>query len=441
MTNYEEISEQIIKRICECGGEAYLVGGAVRDEFLDTLPSDFDIVTNFLPDKLSKIFPDKKVKTFGVSFLVTSIDGIDVSTYRTDKNFLPGRQNCITEATKTLYEDLKRRDFTFNAIAICPYTGEVIDPFGGKRDLNRRIVKFVGIPEKRIHEDYLRMIRAARFACLIEGILDPAAFEAIYNNRGLVSKISPERIRMELLKVMKYKNPSIFFDILHQTGILEIILPEFESLYGHLGGKFHGETLDHHSKIAGDSLSAKDPLLRLIGYFHDIGKPVVFNGESFIDHEKVGSDIIEMIFKRFKFTSNETEKAKGLVALHMRSFNSLPTGKSIRKLIKALSDHNVSFKDWLKLKTADNKANLRKPPYTKEEIKSFCLRVYNSKKLTTSGGFKVTDLKINGNDIMEILDINPGKEVGEILNDLLNQVIDNPELNKKETLIELVKRR
>ena len=441
MQNYEEISDQIIKRICECGWNAYLVGGAVRDEFLGIKANDYDLVTNALPEELEKIFPDRRVKMFGASFLVTSIDDIEVSTYRSDKNNGANRHNCQTTACCTLDEDLARRDFTFNSLAVCPYTGEVIDPFNGKDDLEKRIVRFVGDPNQRIYEDYVRMIRAARFACLIEGKLDSETFHAIFNNRHHVKEISPERVRLELLKAMKYRRPSIFFDILYETRILEIILPEMHNTYEHDGGRFHSETIDMHLKIAGDNLSNKDQLLRFVGYLHDIGKPVAYNlikDGAFIDHDKIGADMIKAIFKRYKFSAKETERAKNLVLFHMRSFDSFTTDKAIRRFIKKLDSYDVSFKDWLKLKIADNKANLSRENYSKQQIKDFVLKVHNSRKLTTSGGFKVKDLVIDGHDVMEVLGIEPGKEVGEVLNKLLDLVLDDPSLNERETLIKLI---
>lgn len=439
-TNNEyQTSEEIIKRICECGWSAYLCGGAIRDEFLEKDPNDYDIVTDALPEDLEKIFSDKKIKTFGVSFLVTSIDGIDVATYRSEKNSGPGRFNCITKACETLEEDLARRDFTFNALAACPYTGEVIDPFNGRKDLENRIVKFVGDPDQRIYEDPLRMIRAARFASLIEGYIDPDAFYAIKRNRSKVKDIFPERIRIELLKVMTYKKPSIFFDVLYDTSILDILLPELSLMYNHTGGKYHSESLDIHFKITGDSLSNNDPILRLVGYLHDIGKPVVYDGVNFIDHEKIGEEITRRIFRRYRFTNKETSRAKKLVRYHMRSINSLQTEKSIRRLLRIFSENNVSFKDWLKLKIADKKGNLSCDDYTKDEIKEFSLRVYKATKLTKKKqGMSIADLKINGHDIMNTLKIDSGVKVGLILNTILKMVIDDPELNERDKLISYI---
>jgi tRNA nucleotidyltransferase (CCA-adding enzyme) len=439
ITSYEEVSDQIIKRICECGWKAYLCGGAVRDNFLDVDPHDYDIVTDATPDELEKIFPDRKVKTVGANFLVTLVDNIEVSTYRSDKNYAPGRQNCITSVCKTLDEDLARRDFTFNALAVCPYSGEVIDPFNGRDDLNNRIVKFVGFPSERINEDYLRMLRAARFACLIEGSLDRAAFNAICNHKYLVRKISPERIRIELLKVMEYKRPSIFFDILHDTGILKILFPELDDMYEHTGGIHHSETLDVHFKITGDALSPKDQMLRLIGYFHDIGKPVAYPAnEDFVNHELLGAFMIKNIFTKYKFTNKEIDRAEKLVQFHMRSFDSLTSGKAVRRLLRVFAENNVNWKDWLKLKVADKRANLAKEQYKREHIKKIALKIHKSKKAPESA-FSVKDLKISGYDVMETLNIKPGNLIGAILKILFERVLDEPELNDKDKLLEILR--
>jgi len=437
--NQVKIAEEIIKRICQCGWNAYLVGGAVRDEFLGISANDLDITTDALPEELEQIFPDKKVKTFGISFLVTTVDGIDVATYRSDKNCGPDRNNCVTTACTTLDEDLARRDFTFNSLAVCPYTGEVIDPYNGRTDLQNKVVRFVGDPEQRIYEDYLRMIRAARFACLIEGILHPSAFKAITLNRKYVTEISPERIRIELLKVMKYKSPSIFFNILYDTGILELLIPEFSAMYGHVGGKYHTESVYDHCLIAGDALSPKDPILRLAGYLHDIGKVPAYDGEHFINHEVVGADIVETILKRFRFTKKEIERTKNLTRFHMRSYSTFATPKSTRKFLRALETNGVIFEDWMRLRIADRQANLMRTLLSLQEIKTMVLKVRNVTEVAPDNSFGVKSLKVNGRDIMVNLNIKPGKQVGNILNYLVDVVIDDPDKNEKDILISLAR--
>ena len=441
--NHEEVSDQIIERICDCGWKAYLTGGAVRDSFINIEPLDYDIVTDAPPEELMRIFPDRKVKMgIGTNFLVTLIDGIDVATYRSDRNTGPGRFNCEATACETLEEDLARRDFTVNAFAVCPYTGDVVDPYNGRKDLNEKIIRFVGDPNERIYEDELRMIRAARFVCLLEGELHPRTFNAIKEKRDLVKNISPERIATELVKVMKYKKPSIFFNVLHETGILEIIFPEVERLYGHPGGMHHNETLDTHSLIVGDSLSPKDPILRLIGYFHDIGKPLAWdfnNDGTFVNHENLGAHMIEKLFKRFKFPNDETERAKSLVALHMRSLPDLKTGKAIRRALNKFAEFHISWKEWMLLKIADQKGNLGKPNYTRDQIKKVVLKIHKAKSEVKKADYTKSILDLNGHDIMKAFDIPQGVHIGHILNNLFQVVLDDPSLNEKDTLLKIAK--
>lgn len=441
MNKEKDISEQIINHICNCGFEVHLCGGAVRDFLLDHIPEDYDITTSATPKELELIFHDRKVKSYGAKFLVTNIDGIDVATYRTEYNIAKGRFNAITNPCKTLQEDLSRRDFTFNALAINPKTKTIIDLFGGRNDLKNKTVRFIGDPNQRIYEDELRMIRAARFACLIEGHLEEQTFSAIVSKKELVSNIAPERIRIELLKVMKYPKPHIFFDILWQTGLLKLILPEFDIMYNFTGGPWHNETLEQHAFITGDSLSPKDPVLRLIGYFHDIGKPAAYDPVtmSFKSHEKIGANIIETVFQRLKFPNRDIKRAKGLVRYHMRALNKKSSNKAVRRTLKTLDDNGVSFKDWLLLRIADKKGNLLRDDYSRTQIREIVMKARSAQIEKEKIGFNVTDLNINGHDIMEALNIEPGKQVGDILKYLLEVVIDAPSKNNKKTLLKIVK--
>lgn len=433
-------ADKIVETLCKCGYEAYIVGGAVRDMFLSKDPNDEDIVTNASPEEIGLIFKNEKVDMVGANFLVTMVNGIDVSTYRKDMNTKPGRENCEVTQCKTLQEDLHKRDFTINAIATCPYTGEIIDPFDGREDLKNKIIKFVGDPGQRIKEDYLRMLRAARFCCLIQGTIDKRTMDALKGHSFLVNHIAKERIRSEFLKVMEYEKPSIFFDVLHEAGILAQLIPELDYMYGHTGGKYHEETLDVHFKITGDSISSKDKLLRLTGYLHDIGKPAAYimhDGENFVDHEKFGADLVRYYLRKYKFSTEEVTRVTNLVKYHMRSFSQTITKKAIRRMLRKFTEHNVNWKDWFKLKVADNIANIGKPNYTKKEIKAFSLKVKEAMNYEDKC-FKITDLNINGNQVMEITGLSPGKEIGEILSHLFDIVIDTPQMNNYETLSNVV---
>jgi len=438
----EDLSDKLIKRICDCGWSAYLVGGAVRDIFAGLDPHDYDIVTDATPEELAYIFPERKIDLVGENFLVTLIDGIEVSTYRSDTNTGPGRHNCITTACKTLEEDLSRRDFTFNAMAICPYTGIVIDEFNGQKDLDDKIIRFIGNADQRIYEDYLRMIRAARFACLINGKLEQNTLVSIKRNKNLISKVAPERIRLEFMKAISYKKPSIFFDVLHETGLLEIIFPELDRLYGFPGGKYHNETLCTHFKLVGDSMSSKDPMLRFAGYVHDIGKPdawIKSHEENFVNHEHIGPNIIANWMNRYAFSNNEIKHVKNLIRFHMRELSGDIKKKGVRRMLRFFSKHNFKWKDWFKLKVSDRKGNLGVPDYTKEELKNIVLMIHEARNITLSGEFTVRDLPINGIDVMECMNIPPGPNVGEVLKKLLDMVVDNPSFNNKEDLITIIK--
>ena len=433
-------ADKIVQQLCQCGYEAYIVGGAVRDMLLNKDPEDEDVVTNASPEEIATIFKEEKIDLVGASFLVTLVNGIEVSTYRKDINKKPGRENCEVTQCETLLEDLHKRDFTINAIATCPYTGEIIDPFNGQKDLQNKVIKFVGDPNKRIYEDYLRMIRAARFCALLNATLDFDSSMAIIENRHLVKQIAPERIRLELLKVMGYEKPSIFFDVLHETGILNLLLPDLDKMYGHDGGKYHDETLDKHFKMTGDNLPPDDKILRLAGYLHDIGKPISYsitNGESFINHEKYGAALLGGILRRLKFSNAEIYRIENLVRFHMRSLAGDITDKSVRKMLRKFKENNVDWNDWLRLKIADKKANLKNPDYTDEEIKSFVLKIKNALEHKNKA-FSVKDLNINGHDIMSITNLPQGKHIGNILDHLLNLVIDTPELNTNEELTRIV---
>lgn len=438
----QDISDQLIQRICECGWDAYLVGGAVRDIFANLDPHDFDIVTDATPDELAHIFRDKKVDLVGASFLVTLVDGVEISTYRSDKNVAPGRHNCVTTACQTLDQDLERRDFTFNAMAVCPYTGDVVDKFNGRKDLENKIIRFVGNPVQRIFEDYLRMIRAARFACLIEGQLEQNTFKAIQENVDLIHEVAPERIRLELMKVMKYRKPSIFFDILHKTGLLKELFNELDNLYHHPGGKYHNETLCTHFKLVGDNMSPKDPLLRLIGYFHDIGKPKAWmesGNENFVNHEKIGADMIAEMFTWYRFSHDEIHRAEYSVLFHMRSLAGDIKKKGVRRMLKKFSDRKYDWKDWMKLKIADRKGNLGNPDYTKEEIKRMVLKIHEARKINPSRGFTIKDLAVNGHDVIKYMNLPQGEHIGKALGVLLDLVVEIPEFNTRELLIEFMK--
>lgn len=437
----ETIAFELIQKLCSKGCNAYITGGAVRDLFSGDDPNDWDIVTEATSEQLDLIFKDHKINHIGKSFEVTIVDGIEIAGYRKDIYFGLSDKNSKIEPAETLIEDLSRRDLTINSMAFCPYTNELIDPYNGKKDLENKIIKFTGNPEQRIYEDPCRIIRACRFIAKIEGNFEDQTYISLLQNRLLSKQVAPERIRKEILKTLIYKKPSIFFKNMMNIDILGFVLPSLHCCFGLDGGQYHNEDVFTHSMLTGDYLSNKKPLLRLAGYLHDVGKfPKKESKENkitFIEHEKTSEDLIIKDLTSLKFSTKEIHYISKLAKHHMRSIgNSSP--KAIRRLLKVFLEDNINWKDWLQLKIADRKANLKKENYTKKEIKKFVLLIHKELNKTESSAFSVKNLAVNGNDIMNILNIKPGKKVGKILNYLLELVLDNPELNNKSDLINVI---
>ena len=435
------MEDKIICKLRDAGFYVHYVGGWVRDSLLKIKSNDIDLVTNALPTEIEELFncDDWKVDLAGSAFLICLVNGVEVASYREDFNLSDGAGNCHPIAAETLESDLARRDLTINAMAINPYTGELIDQFNGLKDLNNRIIRFVGnSPTDRIKEDYVRMIRACRFCALIDGSMHIDTFDAIKKNAHLAKEVAPERVRVEILKAMKTPKPSIFFEFLRSTELLKHVLPELNACYGHPGGKWHNETVWDHSMLVGDALGRKDPLLRLVGFLHDIGKPATWDGERFLFHEVKGRDMIVDIFKRLKFSTDETKFAAPLVRHHMRMLDADMTKKALRKNLRKFEEDGVDWKSFLRIRIADTNGNLGQDNYKIHEIATF-IRMFN-KALSQDAkpAFGRHALEVNGKDVMDHLGIAPGAIIGCFLDILLEEVLEDPEVNTKETLLEIL---
>ena len=431
------MEDKIICKLRDAGFDIFYVGGFVRDSLLSIKNSDIDLVTNALPTEIEELFncDDWKVDLAGSAFLICLVNGVEVASYREDYNIADGASSCRPFYAETLESDLARRDLTINSMALCPYTGDIIDPFGGQKDLKDKRIRFIGDPQERIQEDYVRMIRACRFASLINGTMHAPTFEAIEKNAHLVKEIAPERIRAEILKAMKTPKPNVFFNFLHSTGILKHILPELEACYNHPGGKWHNETVWDHSMLVGDALGRKDPLLRLVGFLHDIGKPATWDGERFLFHEVRGRDMIVDIFKRLKFSTVETKFAAPLVRHHMRMLDANMSAKALRKNLRKFEEDKVDWKDFLRLRIADTNGNLGQDNYKIHEIATFIRMFDKALSPEAKPAFGRHALAINGKDVMNHLEIRPGAIIGCYLDILLEEVLEDPEVNIRETLL------
>lgn len=435
-TNEDDMHNSIAKKILESGFECYFVGGCVRDEIMGIKPNDYDLCTNAKPEELKDIFSNERVDLVGETFKVVIVNGIEVATYRKDHYFGGSDKNCVIEYASCIEDDLSRRDLSMNSIAKCAKTGKIVDPFNGYNDIQTRTIKFTGDPYERILEDPNRMIRVARFAAKTNSIIGFETHTAVLNSNHLFEKIAKERIALEILKAMKTKNASKFFFALQHMGLLSSIFPTLSKCYGHDGGPHHDENLFEHMMIAGDYLSTNCPILKLAGYLHDVGKVKAYDLEerSFHGHEMYGANVLQKELKNLRFSNEDINKIVAYVKLHMR--NNYGKEKSVRKLIKDLNENGINYRSHTRLKCADRAGNLRKPNFTFTEIKNI-LNKYE--ELFTKTGkdsvFSIKDLDINGIDLIEMFNLNPGRIIGDLLRFTLESVYDNNVLNNKEDIL------
>jgi len=433
--------EEILKLICQSGFNAYIVGGAIRDLLNGDNPHDYDIATNADYDQLIEIFENTEysINTVGKSFgviLIKNSNGemIEIAQYRKDNYNI--NNECSIEKVESIHDDLSRRDLTINAMAYCPFTGEIIDPFNGQEDLFNQILRFVGDPDERIAEDPIRILRIARIAAKLNGEIELNSLNAMIKNKDLIKNISPERIRAEIMKSMEYQNASIFINYLQITGILEIIFPTLNKCVYHDHGDHHLEDVYTHMMIVGDSISPKYPMIKLAGYLHDIGKPMSYDpiNRTFYGHAEIGADIIVNELKNLRFSNEEIDYISKLIKFHMRELAIETKDKTIRKLLAEFNTAGISYRDYLRLKFADSNGNLKKNQSLIKKIKIGRLIVNTLKSNQT---LSIKDLKINGGQIMKLLNIKPGPEIGITIKKLFEMVLENPNLNNYEDLSRL----
>ncbi len=422
--------------------DAYIVGGCVRDCILNKVPNDWDICTNCIPEKVIDIFKSFKVIPTGLKHgtvtIVMNGENYEVTTYRIDGNYIDGRRPEEVEFTRDLKEDLKRRDFTINAMAYNNRSG-LIDYYGGLDDILNKKIRCVGNPLDRFREDYLRMLRAIRFSTQLEYDLDTDTFNAIENLSQNIKHISAERIREEINKILISNIPSKGFELLNTTGMLKHILPELEKCVGFdQHNPHHDKDIFNHILNVMDHVE-NDLILRLSALFHDIGKAETFTLDDkgighFYKHNLISSEIAHKVMKRLKYDNKTIEQVVILVREHMSKLENAKD-QAVRRLINRVG---IDHMDGLfKLQIADRRSKAEKD----RDITSI-LQLKNrvDKILSSKDPLFIKDLKINGQDLIN-LGVPEGRQIGIILKDLMKIVLKNPELNTKESLIEIVKNR
>jgi len=506
-----KIPEYIKKVVEALGGadfEAYLVGGCVRDILLGNEPKDWDVATNAKPEEILRIFPDGKYENgFGtvmlpVKYLLDekekeegeNLGVVEVTTYRIESKYSDKRHPDSVKFAKTLEEDLSRRDFTVNAMALKisnfkfqisnqvlmsndliskkikvenkEQDFEGIDLFGGREDLKNKIIRAVGEAEERFDEDALRMMRAIRFACQLSGnskfqiapdkqisnsklqnknteninlnwTIEKNTFEAIKKNAGNLKFISAERIHDEFEKIILSSVPAEGVEMLHETGMLQFIIPEIEvgfdvtQSHHHYYGPYN--TVYKHLIASLEKCPSEKLEVRLAALLHDVGKPNVKRGEgenaTFYNHEYVGARLAGQILTRLRFPTKVVEKVVLLVKNHMFYYNVDEVGESgVRRVVRKVGLENIN--DLIDVRIADRLGSgvPKAVPYKLRHFKFMVEKVSHD-------AVSVKQLKINGNDLMTDLKMKPGPKIGTILDILLAEVIEDASLNEKDKLL------
>lgn len=428
----------ILNKLNEEGFDAYIVGGCVRDKLLGLHPHDYDITTSAKPQEIKRVFKDFKTiligEEFGTVGVLMNETLYEVTTFRIDGKYLNFRKPENVTFSKSLREDLKRRDFTINAMAM-DSSGELYDPFGGKKDLDDKVLRAVGNPHERIKEDAIRILRAIRFAGRFDFYIEDELFDAISFERKLLKRISPERIFDEFSKMITSERPSYYLLLMDETGVLDVIFPELKRTVGFSQfSPYHEKTLFDHLVCVMDEVKP-DLALRLAALFHDISKVDTLSiGEDgrghFYGHEVLGADLVSEILKRYRVSNKIIDKVKILILDHMKVHSEM-TDKALRRQIKRVGRDNVL--DLYDLLIADCKCTRI------DRDASFIIKRKNRvKELLDEKEMKTEKfLEINGNDI-KALGFKEGKIIGKILKDLENLVLDDPVKNKRDYLIDYI---
>jgi tRNA nucleotidyltransferase (CCA-adding enzyme) len=449
--------KNIVEKLEQAGFEAYVVGGCVRDLLLSSyakasedkarVPKDWDVTTNARPEKILEIFADSKYENiFGTVLVPIKLengssagseqakDVVEVTTYRSEQGYSDRRHPDEIRFEDELEKDLSRRDFTVNAMAL-KFNGEateIVDLFGGEKDLKKRIIRAVGEPEDRFKEDALRMMRAIRLACQLNFSIEGKTERAIMKLAGGIKFISGERLRDELVKIMESENAYEGIMMLYEFKLLQYIIPELERGVGVNQNKHHTYTVFKHSVLSLKYTPGKKWQVKFASLLHDIAKPqtkrIIKGDATFYNHDLVGAKVAAKILERLKFSKADTEKITNLIRNHMFYYNvGEVTESSVRRLIRKVGEENLA--DLIDLRIADRLGSgvPKAKPYKLRHLEYMMEKVRHD-------AVSVKMLKINGDDLMKTLNIEPGPKIGAILDVLLSEVIEDQGLNDKAYL-------
>ncbi len=465
----------LYKKIEDAGFKLYLVGGCVRNMLMNKEVNDWDLTTNATPQQILELFPDGFYDNdFGTVGIAVEHDGqkqvIEITTFRTEHGYSDRRRPDKVEWGKTIEEDLHRRDFTMNAIALRlrtenlePRTSsltknyssvpslskgedenirhQIIDPFNGRQDIKDNLIRAVGNPDDRFKEDALRLLRAIRFATELQFTIEEKTWKALVENSHLIKEISGERIRIELLKILASDFPYEGIMLLKNSNVLQYILPELLEGVGVSQvrpGRHHTTDVFTHNVLSLKFCPSLDPIVRFATLLHDIGKPTVVATDDhgfviFHNHEIVGSRTAREIVDRLKFSKKDRDKIVNLIRWHMFTVDEKITDSAVRRFIRRVGVEAV--KDMMDLRIGDRLGG------GTQTAESWRLKLFKKRveEQLQPAPFSINDLAIDGNDIMKELDLKPGPKIGKLLQKLFEEVDEDLSKNTKEYLIPRLK--
>jgi tRNA nucleotidyltransferase (CCA-adding enzyme) len=419
------------------GHAAYAVGGCLRDALLGREPSDWDLTTNAVPERIVDLFPRSLYENrFGTVVVRHAGSQYEITAFRRDTTYSDFRHPDSVEFGDSIEDDLARRDFTVNAMAWGARPGEApafVDPHGGREDLARRLLRAVGDPDRRFGEDALRMVRAVRLAATLEFEVEAGTLASIGRNAQLAGHLSGERILAELVKLLGAPRPSVGLRLMADTNLLAVIAPDLARQAGLVQNKIEGEDLWDHTLRTVDA-SPNRTLVRLAALMHDLGKPDTNADGHFHNHESVGAVMARRYLDQLHAPRILQERVAHLVLHHMFAYQPNWTDAAIRRFIRKVGPASVF--DLLDLRAADNEGS-------GQAADTGHLAELAARAQAEMAGPLVldrNDLAVDGNDLMAELGIHAGRLLGDVLDDLTERVVAEPALNDREILLDLSRR-
>ena len=447
---------EVCRALRQAGHQAWLVGGAVRDLLLGRTVQDFDIATSAQPTEVRHVFGSTFTIPTGEKHGTITVlarrdngerDPVEVTTFRGDGDYSDGRHPNRVVFVKSIEEDLSRRDFTVNAIAYDPLDCRMTDPFEGKEDLQRRLLRAVGIADDRFAEDGLRAMRAVRFSAQLGFAIESATLTAITDQRHVFAKVSEERIHDELVKILDSPRPAHDIQLCSDTQLLGLFLPELQEGIGMRQNQFHafdvwGHNLATLNAAQRQSVLGPTWILRLAALLHDVGKPRTMaphpdnpSDHTFYNHEHVGAEMADGLLRRLRFANDQREHVCALIKHHMWCYTPNWSDGAVRRFMARIGPEWLP--DLFALRAADVMGKGR-PDDADPELEIAEIRQRVAQETEKESALSVRALALSGQDVMAALGMAPGPEVGRILRDLLERVLEDETLNQRDRLLEIV---